>query len=159
MDNTNYSSESVFSLEAEQAVLGSILMDPACMPQVQVYLSADDFYLPQHKAIYTAIATIEASGGKIDPLIVLDSLVKDKVYDSAAGKNYLFQLAQCVPSTANVESYAKIVKEKFYIRSLINASREIIEDASSQDQTADDLLETAEAEVGISIFDSTRKAS
>ena len=64
--------------------------------------------------IYTAIATIEASGGKIDPLIVLDSLVKDKVYDSAAGKNYLFQLSQCVPSTANVESYAKIVKEKFY---------------------------------------------
>ena len=83
MDNTNYSSESVFSLEAEQAVLGSILMDPACMPQVQVYLSADDFYLPQHRAIYTAIATIEASGGKIDPLIVLDSLIKDKVYDSA----------------------------------------------------------------------------
>ena len=93
MDNTNYSSESVFSLEAEQAVLGSILMDPACMPQVQVYLSADDFYLPQHRAIYTAIATIEASGGKIDPLIVLDSLIKDKVYDSAAGKNYLFQLS------------------------------------------------------------------
>ena len=147
MDNTNYSSESVFSLEAEQAVLGSILMDPACMPQVQVYLSADDFYLPQHRAIYTAIATIEASGGKIDPLIVLDSLIKDKVYDSAAGKNYLFQLSQCVPSTANVESYAKIVKEKFYIRSLINASKEIIEDASSQDQTADDLLEAAEQKI------------
>ena len=143
MDNTNYSSESVFSLEAEQAVLGSILMDPACMPQVQVYLSADDFYLPQHRAIYTAIATIEASGGKIDPLIVLDSLIKDKVYDSAAGKNYLFQLSQCVPSTANVESYAKIVKEKFYIRSLINASK----DASSQDQTADDLLEAAEQKI------------
>ena len=94
MDNTNYSSESVFSLEAEQAVLGSILMDPGCMPQVQVYLSADDFYLPQHRAIYTAIATIDASGGKIDPLIVLDSLVRDKVYDSAAGKNYLFQRSE-----------------------------------------------------------------
>ena len=147
MDNTNYSSESVFSLEAEQAVLGSILMDPGCMPQVQVYLSADDFYLPQHRAIYTAIATIDASGGKIDPLIVLDSLVRDKVYDSAAGKNYLFQLAQCVPSTANVESYAKIVKEKFYIRSLINASKEIIEDASTQDQAAEELLETAEQKI------------
>ena len=147
MDNTNYSSESVFSLEAEQAVLGSILMDPSCMPQVQVYLSADDFYLPQHRAIYTAIATIDASGGKIDPLIVLDSLVRDKVYDSAAGKNYLFQLAQCVPSTANVESYAKIVKEKFYIRSLINASKEIIEDASTQDQAAEELLETAEQKI------------
>ena len=134
----NYNvTDSVFSIEAEQAVLGSLLVDPACMPQVQVLLSADDFYLPQHKAIFTAMATIEATGGKIDPLIVLDMLVKDKVYDTAAGKNYLFQLAQVVPSTANVESYAKIVKEKFYIRSLINASKETIDAAASQEQTAD----------------------
>lgn len=147
MDNTNYSNDAVFSLEAEQAVLGSILMDPTCLPQVQVYLSADDFYLPQHKSIYTAIATIDASGGKIDPLLVLDSLVNDKVYDVAAGKNYLFQLAQGVPSTANVESYAKIVKEKFYIRSLINASKEIIDDASAQDGKAEELLEAAEQKI------------
>ena len=95
-----------YSLEAEQAVLGSILIDPACMMQVQVIIGAEHFYLPQHKAIFSAMATIEAMGGKIDPLIVLDSLVKDKVYDTAAGKNYLFQLAEIVPSTANVESYA-----------------------------------------------------
>lgn len=147
MDNTNYSTESVFSIEAEQAVLGSILMDPGCVSAVQVILSADDFYLPQHRAIFNAIATIDASGGKIDPLMVLDILVKDKVYDSAAGKNYLFQLSQSVPSTANVESYAKIVKEKFYIRSLINASREIIDDASTQDTSAEVLLESAEQKI------------
>ena len=147
MDNTNYSTESVFSIEAEQAVLGSILMDPGCVSAVQVILSADDFYLPQHRAIYNAIVTIDAAGGKIDPLMVLDRLVNDKVYDSAAGKNYLFQLAQSVPSTANVESYAKIVKEKFYIRSLINASREIIEDASTQDNSAEVLLESAEQKI------------
>lgn len=148
MESLNYNSaEAVFSLEAEQAVLGSLLVDPACMPQVQVLLSADDFYLPQHQAIFTAMATIEATGGKIDPLIVLESLVRDKVYDTAAGKNYLFQLAQVVPSTANVESYARIVKEKFYIRSLINASRETIDSATSQEQTADELLETAEQKI------------
>ncbi|MBQ2812572.1 MAG: replicative DNA helicase, partial [Clostridia bacterium] len=146
LNNFN-ATDSVFSLEAEQAVLGSLLVDPACMPQVQVLLSAEDFYLPQHKAIFTAMATIEATGGKIDPLIVLDSLVKDKVYDTAAGKNYLFQLAQVVPSTANVESYAKIVKEKFYIRSLINASRETIDAATTQEQTADELLESAEQKI------------
>ncbi|MBR6531771.1 MAG: replicative DNA helicase [Clostridia bacterium] len=146
LNNFN-ATDSVFSLEAEQAVLGSLLVDPACMPQVQVLLSAEDFYLPQHKAIFTAMATIEATGGKIDPLIVLDSLVKDKVYDTSAGKNYLFQLAQVVPSTANVESYAKIVKEKFYIRSLINASRETIDAASTQEQTADELLESAEQKI------------
>lgn len=149
MDGQNYNAagDAVYSLEAEQAVLGSILIDPACMPQVQVHLSAENFYLPQHQAIFSAIATIEATGGKIDPLIVLDSLVRDKVYDTAAGKNYLFQLAQIVPSTANVESYAKIVKEKFYIRSLINASRETIDSAASEQMSADELLETAEQKI------------
>ena len=136
-----------YSLEAEQAVLGSILIDPACMMQVQVIISAEHFYLPQHKAIFSAMATIEAMGGKIDPLIVLDSLVKDKVYDTAAGKNYLFQLAEIVPSTANVESYAKIVREKYYIRTLINASRETIDDASQQDRDADLLLDAAEQRI------------
>ena len=147
MDNLNYSSDAIFSLEAEQAVLGSILMEPACMPQVQVYLSAEDFYLPQHQAIFTTMATIEATGGKIDVLIVLESLVRDNVYDKAAGKTYLFQLAQIVPSTANVESYAKIVKEKYYIRTLINASKETIDFANSQKMSADDLLEDAEQKI------------
>lgn len=148
MENLNYNAgDTVFSLEAEQAVLGSLLVDPACMPQVQVLLSADDFYLPQHQAVFSAMATIEATGGKIDPLIVLESLVRDKVYDTAAGKNYLFQLAEAVPSTANVEAYAKIVKEKFYIRSLINASKETIDSATSQEQTADELLEAAEQKI------------
>lgn len=148
MESLSYSNtEAVFSLEAEQAVLGSLLVDPACMPQVQVLLNADDFYLPQHQAIFRAMASIEAVGGKIDPLIVLESLVKDKVYDTAAGKNYLFQMAQLVPSSANVESYAKIVKEKFYIRSLINASRETIDSANSMEQTADELLESAEQKI------------
>lgn len=148
MESLNYNAgESVFSLEAEQAVLGSLLVDPACMPQVQVLLSMDDFFLPQHQAIYGAMTSIEATGGKIDPLIVLDRLVKDKVYDTAAGKNYLFQLAEAVPSTANVEAYARIVKEKYYIRSLINASKETIDAASTEEHSADELLEAAEQKI------------
>lgn len=136
-----------FSLEAEQAVLGCILTEPSCMMQVQVIIGADHFFLPQHKAIFTAMATIEASGGKIDPLIVLNSLVNDKVYDSASGKKYLFQLAEIVPSTANVESYAKIVREKYYIRTLINASKETIDDATQQEVEADLLLDAAEQRI------------
>ncbi len=149
--NTDFSSTDglnlPYSLEAEQAVLGSILIDPACMMQVQVIIGPEHFYLPQHKAIFTTMATIEAMGGKIDPLIVLDNLVKDKVYDTASGKNYLFQLAEIVPSTANVESYAKIVREKFYIRTLITASKETIDDATSQEAEADLLLDAAEQRI------------
>lgn len=136
-----------YSLESEQAVLGSILIDPACMMQVQVIINAQHFYLAQHKAIFSAMAAIEAMGGKIDPLIVLDSLITDKVYDTASGKTYLFQLAQIVPSTANVEAYAKIVREKYYIRTLINASKETIDEATQQDQEADLLLDAAEQRI------------
>ena len=147
MEAPDYTNDSVFSLEAEQAVLGSILIDPACMSQVQVYLNADHFFLPQHRAIFNAMASIEATGGKIDPLIVLNILVGDKVYDTAAGKNYLFQLAEAVPSAANVESYSKIVRDKYYIRSLINASRETIDSANTQEAPVDDLLDSAEQKI------------
>ncbi len=136
-----------YSLESEQAVLGCILVEPSCMTQVQVIINSEHFYLPQHKAIFNAMASIEAAGGKIDPLVVLNSLVNDNVYDSASGKKYLFQLAEIVPSTANVESYAKIVREKYYIRTLINASKETIEDASQQEVEADLLLDAAEQRI------------
>ncbi|MBP9989283.1 MAG: replicative DNA helicase [Ruminococcus sp.] len=147
MENNDFSNESIFNLEAEQAVLGSILFDPSCLPEVRVILSTEHFYLPQHQSIYSTMVTLEAEGGKIDPIIILNALIKDKVYDSAAGKTYLFQLSQAVPSAANVVSYAKIVREKFYVRTLINISRETIDEATSQERTADELLESAEQRI------------
>ena len=136
-----------YSLEAEQAVLGSILMDPPCITAVLIILKPEHFYLPQHRAIFTVMQNIDSIGGKIDPLLILEELKKDRVYDDAGGKNYLFQLAQSVPSTENVESYAKIIREKFYIRTLINVSRDIIGEASQSDSTADVLLDSAEQKI------------
>ncbi len=136
-----------YSLEAEQAVLGSILTEPDCITQVLILLKADHFYLPQHKAIFNIMQEIDALGGKVDPLVVLERLKSENVYDDAGGKNYLYQLAQSVPSTQNVESYCKIVKEKYYIRTLINVSKEIIEDASGSDNEADLLLDSAEQKI------------
>lgn len=136
-----------YSLESEQAVLGSVLLDPSVLSTVQIHLKPEHFYLPQHRAIFTAMITIDTSGIPIDPLVVLENLKRDGVYDDAGGKNYLFQLSQIVPSTANVETYAKIVKEKFYVRSLINASREIIDAASNEDEKADVLLDAAEQKI------------
>ena len=103
-----------FSLEAEQAVLGSVLLDPLCLSAVTMILKPDYFYLPQHKAIFSTIIGLDAThGGKIDALLVLDALRKEKIYDDESGKTYLLQLSKIVPSTANVESYAKIVREKY----------------------------------------------
>ncbi len=137
-----------FSLEAEQAVLGSILLDPSCISAVTMILKPDYFYLPQHKAIFATIIGLDASsGGKIDALLVLDALRKENIYNDEAGKTYLLQLSKNVPSTANVESYAKIVREKFYIRSLIIVSGEISEAATNSGQTADELLDMAEQRI------------
>lgn len=136
-----------YSLEAEQAVLGSILIDPSCITQVNIMVKPDYFYLPQHKEIFIIMQEIDALGGKIDPLIVLEKLKDQKIYDDAGGKQYLFQLAEMVPSTENVEAYSKIIREKYYVRSLINVSKGIIEDASASNESADSLLEAAEQKI------------
>ena len=136
-----------YSLEAEQAVLGSILVDPSCLSQAAVYIGPDSFYLPQHKAIFSSMILADGSGAKIDPLIILDQLVQQGVYDNASGRNYLFELAQVVPSTANIETYAKIVREKYYKRTLINISAETIDMAVNRDETADELLDNAEQKI------------
>ncbi len=149
--NTFYSdSENLgmpYSIEAEQAVLGCILIEPSCMTQVQLIIRPDYFYLPQHRAVFYKMVEIDSTGGIIDALIILDALKKEKIYDDASGKNYLYQLTQTVPSTANVESYARIVREKHYIRTLINASKEIIESAAAQEESADVLIDYAEQKI------------
>lgn len=136
-----------YSLEAEQALLGSILLEPSCITQVLILVKPEYFYLPQHRAIFTIMQEIDALGGKIDPLIVLEKLKSSKVYDDASGKQYLLTLSQIVPSTENVEAYSKIIREKYYVRSLINVSRDIINDASSSSEPADTILEVAEQKI------------
>lgn len=136
-----------YSLEAEQAVLGSILIDPTCITQVNISIRPDYFYLPQHKEIFTIMQEIDALGGKIDPLIVLEKLKEEKIYDDAGGKQYLFQLAEVVPTTENVEAYANIIREQYYKRSLINVSKTIIDDVASSSESADSLLEVAEQKI------------
>ena len=136
-----------FSLEAEQAVLGSILVDSSCLSQAAVYISPDSFYRPQHQAIFSAMILADGSGMKIDPLVILEQLVQQGVYDNASGRNYLLELAQMVPSTSNIEMYAKIVREKFYLRTLISISSETIDMAVAQEETADILLDNAEQRI------------
>ena len=132
-----------FSLEAEQSVLGSILIDNECMEIVASEINVECFYLPQHKAIFSAMMLMYTSSKAIDPVIIADALTKDGHYDTAGGREYLMQLAQSVPSTANIEQYVKIVREKFYLRSLVTVSNEIIELASAE-VDASEVLERAE---------------
>lgn len=142
-------SRKVFSLEAEQAILGSILIDPSCFPTVSMLTRPEYFYLPQHKAIYMAMLSIDAAGsGVIDPLLILEMLKTEKVFSNDDdGKVYLFQLADIVPSTTNVESYCKILKDKFYIRTLIGVANDIIDLAENSGHEADKILDNAEQRI------------
>lgn len=121
-----------YNLEAEQSVLGSILLDSHCMEIATAQLNADSFFMPQHKAIFGAMMLMYTESRTIDPILIADTLTKEGHYDTAGGRDYLLQLTQTVPSTANVEHYVDIVKEKSYLRSLITVSNEIIELAAAE---------------------------
>ena len=130
-----------FNLEAEQSVLGSILIKPECIEEVIEHVNAESFYLPQHNAIFSSMMVMYSNSKAIDPVIIADALAKDGKYDEAGGRDYLLQLAQSVPSTANVVYYAKIVKEQYYLRQLVSLSSKIIEDATSGEADATNILD------------------
>lgn len=137
-----------YSMDAEQAVLGAILMDSNCYDRVSSILrTADCFYIPQHKAIYSIVANLKLLNQKVDALIVAEELRKNGTYDEASGKNYLAQLAQSVPSVANVENYANIIKEKYYLRTLMDAASEMLKNAADEELPADTIMDAAEQKI------------
>lgn len=136
-----------YSLEAEQAVLGAILVEPQSINQVMESLRVEHFYLPEHQSIYRVMSEKMNENRTIDFVTVLESLKSQGFFAGEEGKAYLLKLAQTVPFIPNLPNYIKIVREKFDTRQLIVASREIISDAMDPTAQADDLLESAEQKI------------
>ncbi len=137
-----------FSPEAEQSVLGAVLLDSSCMDRVAEILPRPDyFYLSGNSLIYSVMLSMFTEGRPIDFVTVLEGLQKTGKFDEADGKTYLLQLAQMVPSISNVESYASIVRDKYDVRTLITTARDIIEEASSGEADAASLLDSAEQRI------------
>ena len=137
-----------YSLQAEQAVLGSVLVDSDCMEKVATIVKPEYFFLPQHRVIFGSMMTMfTGSSAKIDPVVIADVLVKEGHYDTSGGREYLITLRDSVPSTANIEMYAKIVEEQFFLRTLIQTSQDIINQASSGEADASTLLDSAEQRI------------
>ena len=127
-----------YSAEAEQALLGSIIIDPECMNLIASQVKVEYFYFPQHKEIYKTLSGMLEFGGKaIDFVSLLEQLKSNGVYDEAGGKTYLTQLAKAVPTSANVLTYVDIVRERYYARSLLLAAEGIIKSVN------DNLLDTS----------------
>ncbi len=146
-DSNNYFEDfnMPYSLDSEQSVLGAILLDPNCINDETVsQLNPEHFYLPQHQAIFGAIFGMSQLNKPIDVVTILEELRSNGDYEKAGGKEYLAQLAQLVPSIANVKFYAQAVLEKYLIRSLIKAGREIVSSAQEGTDEASLQLDAAE---------------
>ena len=136
------------SVEAEQAVLGGLLIDPVAWDQVADVAGAEDFYRNDHRLIFAALAELTASGKPMDVVTVSEQLQRRGQLDEAGGLAYLGTLARDTPTAANVRAYAQIVRERALMRQLIHAGREIAGSAfANSGLSARDLVDQAEARV------------
>ena len=134
------------SLEAEQSVLGSILIDSRCVTDVIGLVTPDDFYQRQNREIYEAIYTMFNFSQTIDPVTVLDKL-KELGYYHENSRDYILQLMEITPTAANVVRYANIVREKSMLRGLSQAAADIHEMVQTEVGTPAEMLESAEKKI------------
>lgn len=137
-----------FSLDAEQAVLASVMIDPACMDKVSMIVTSDDFYVEDHAEIFRIMLSMYLKSKNIDVVTLLSELKNNEVFDEESGREYLKLIADAVPTASNAEDYAKIVRNEAVLRRLIKTGEKIAEDAYSADADDADLqLESAEERV------------
>ena len=146
MDSELNAKQLPHSLEAEQAVLGSILIDSRCITDVIGIVNAEDFYLEQNKQIYQTIYTMFNFSQTIDPVTVLDKMKELGVHRDDS-RSYILQLMDITPTAANAVRYANIVREKAMLRGLANAATEISQTVYEQVGTPAEILEVAEKKI------------
>ncbi len=134
------------SLEAEQAVLGAILIDSRCLTDIVGLLKPEDFYLQQNREIYETIYTMFNFSQTIDPVTVLDKLKELGYYHDNSG-DYILQLMEITPTAAHVVRYANIVKDKAMLRGLADAASDITQLVHEQVGTPAEMLEAAEKKI------------
>ncbi len=144
------------NLEAERAVLGSILIDNLSLATVAPILKESDFFLDTHRRIYRAIAELSARSSVIDLVTVREELDREGALDRAGGQAYLAALIDGIPDVANVEHYARIVKEKSTLRRLAALGQKLAREGSAAERPALDVLGTATAEIFEIAQDSAR---
>jgi replicative DNA helicase len=135
------------SLEAEAAVLGSMILDSVCIGQVIQVLELESFYRPEHQVIFDALTNLYEQKGDLDLILLRDELKKVGKLEDAGGVDYLVRVAESVPSSVNFQHYSDIVKEKSLLRSLIGASNEILLDAYDERGKVEEKLNSAERKI------------
>lgn len=146
MDEELLSRQPPQSLEAEQSVLGSILIDSRCITDVVGVVKPEDFFLPANREIFETIYTMFNFSQTIDPVTVLDKM-KELGYYHDNSRDYILQLMEITPTAANVQRYANIVREKAMLRGLGQAAVDISEMVSEGVGTPAEMLESAEKKI------------
>ena len=146
MDEELLSKQPPQSLEAEQAVLGSILIDSRCVADIIGILKPEDFFLDQNREIYETVYTMFNFSETIDPVTVLEKMRQLGVYHDNT-RDYVQQLMEITPTAANAVRYANIVKDKAMLRGLADASSDISELVYDQVGTPAEILESAEKKI------------
>ena len=135
------------SPEAEQAVLGSILIDSRCVKDIIGMLRPEDFYLRQNREIFETVYSMFNYSQVIDPVTVLDKLKENGYYEENTTAKYIMQLMEITPTAANVKQYAGIVRDKALLRGISQAADEINQTVYEGVGTANEILEVAERKV------------
>lgn len=142
-----------YNIEAEQAVLGSMLLDTEAVAVAAETLKSEDFYSEAHKEIYAAVIDIYLRGEPVDVVTLVEEIKRRSTIDAVGGITYLTDLSISVPSTANIKQYIRIVDEKSILRRLISGSNEIIKNCYQPQDEIEYIIEKAEK----TIFDISQK--
>lgn len=143
------------SIEAEQSVIGSMIIDRSAIAQAAEGLDEEDFYRDSHKVLFKSIIDMFKKDMAVDLVTVLEHLKASDTLDRAGGVTYVTEITSSVPTTANLASYIKIVQEKSTLRKLIKASTSIIEESYNKQGEVENVLDSAEKR----IFDIAEKLS
>jgi replicative DNA helicase len=135
------------NIEAEEALLGSLLIDSEAIYKVVDILKPDDFYKPSHQLIYSAILYLFEKRDAIDIITITNRLKEIGELEKIGGPGYLMELINKTPSVTNVINYAKIIKDKKARRDLIQISKELQEKAFEEEKTPEELLDEVESKI------------
>ncbi len=136
------------SVEAERSVIGGLLLSPDGWDAIAELVAAEDFYRPEHRAIFRQIAKLVDLGQPVDVITVADRLLATGELEAAGGHTYLAELAETTPTAANIRAYAKAVHERAVLRKLIDAAQDIATTGfHPEGRTAEELLDEAERRI------------
>jgi replicative DNA helicase len=132
------------SAEAERAILGGVVLDNSLISQAIELLRPEDFYVPSHRRIFTAMIALFERGAEINPILIGEELKKENALESVGGISFITNLTYGLPHSTNIAHYAKVVRGKSMLRQLIKAANKITQEAIEQEDEPEIILDHAE---------------